>query len=832
MRILAATIVLVLAAPALAADVTVRPRLSPARVAVGQPAQLDVEIQGTQNAAVPTVPVPAGLRLEYRGQSTQVSIVNGAMAATLTHSFLLVPERAGAFDVGPIRVQAGGGEIDGGTVRLLVAAANAPRAPGDAAAGDALRLTVEMDKDRLYLHERAELRVRLEVGDVQVTDVRYPTVVADGFSVGKFGEPAQRQEVRGGRPVQVVEFAADVVPLGAGESRLGATMALAVVVRRGNPLFDQFFGLDAAFGGRKNVTLEADPVTVAVLPLPEAGRPPAFGGAVGAFSLAASASPLELRAGDPVTVAFTLRGTGNLEHAAAPALAGSDALKVYPPSMVGESQRGAAVERRYEQVVIPQTAGDVTLPSLVFSYFDPAAGAYHTATAAPIPLRVQAAPASPTIAVVSPPAPAPRVAAEALGRDLVSIKDDPGLLVARAARWPRSPGFWLLQLVPPLAWVGVLAWDRRRRRLSGDQRYARFTRAAGEARRHLGEAAAALAAGERARFYDALARGVHDYLAAKLDLPPGAVAPDVVAERLRAAGASAAVADDAAGLLATCEQARFAPGASGDPAGLLARAEAIVRALERARRLGPPAAAAMLLVLALASVAAGDNAKTLFFQGNALYGEGRFAEAAAAYEAARAAGVESVSLAFNLGNAYARAGDRGRALLNYERARRLEPADPDVAANMAYVRGDEPDDGAPSLRVLLAVPLAVRFGTDALVRAGAAAWWILFLALAAGRLAPVLVRPARWTAAAAVVVLGLAGSAAVYRVARLERPAWAGVLRDVPVRFEPSDDGTAHFAAGPGSVVEVLAERNGWAQVARRGDGLRGWVPRDVLERL
>jgi tetratricopeptide (TPR) repeat protein len=294
------------------------------------------------------------------------------------------------------------------------------------------------------------------------------------------------------------------------------------------------------------------------------------------------------------------------------------------------------------------------------------------------------------------------------------------------------------------------------------------------------------------------------------------------------------VADDAASLLATCEQTRFAPAASGDCAGLLARAEALVRALERERRLGPPAAAAMLLVLALASagVAAGDNAKTLFFQGNTLYGEGRFAEAAAAFEAARATGVESAPLVFNLGNAYARAGDRGRALLNYERARRLAPADPDVAANMAYVRGEEPDDGAPSLRILLTVPLAARFGTDELVRASAAAWWILFLALAAGRLVPALLRPARWTMAAAVAVLALAGSAAVHRVARLERPAWAGVLRDVPVRFEPSDAGTTHFAALPGSVVEVLAERNGWAQVARRGDGLRGWVPEDAIERL
>jgi hypothetical protein len=84
----------------------------------------------------------------------------------------------------------------------------------------------------------------------------------------------------------------------------------------------------------------------------------------------------------------------------------------------------------------------------------------------------------------------------------------------------------------------------------------------------------------------------------------------------------------------------------------------------------------------------------------------------------------------------------------------------------------------------------------------------------------------------AAVVLVLASSAAVYRLVRIEWPAWAGVVREAAVRFEPSDTGTTHYTAPPGTVVEVLAERNGWAQVARRGDKLRGWVPLDAIERL
>ena len=46
----------------------------------------------------------------------------------------------------------------------------------------------------------------------------------------------------------------------------------------------------------------------------------------------------------------------------------------------------------------------------------------------------------------------------------------------------------------------------------------------------------------------------------------------------------------------------------------------------------------------------------------------------------------SAASLYNVGNAYARAGKPGLAVLNYERARLLTPDDPDLAANLATVR--------------------------------------------------------------------------------------------------------------------------------------------------
>jgi hypothetical protein len=49
-------------------------------------------------------------------------------------------------------------------------------------------------------------------------------------------------------------------------------------------------------------------------------------------------------------------------------------------------------------------------------------------------------------------------------------------------------------------------------------------------------------------------------------------------------------------------------------------------------------------------------------------------------------GTYNAAALYNLGNAYARAGKPGPAVLNYERARLLAPNDPDIQANLRFVR--------------------------------------------------------------------------------------------------------------------------------------------------
>src|SRR5207248_7338026 len=78
--------------------------------------------------------------------------------------------------------------------------------------------------------------------------------------------------------------------------------------------------------------------------------------------------------------------------------------------------------------------------------------------------------------------------------------------------------------------------------------------------------------------------------------------------------------------------------------------------------------------------------ETQFARANEEFGKKQFQEAIRDYEGVVKAGQWSAPLFYNLGNAYFRAGDLGRAILNYERALALEPRHPEATANLALAR--------------------------------------------------------------------------------------------------------------------------------------------------
>lgn len=831
------------------AEVSVQATVDRTNVAVGDPLTLSIEISGTQNAPPPEVGGVSDFQIQYLGPSTEVSLVNGRMSAKISHRYRLVGRKQGVFTLGPFQVSSGGKTYETEPIRVRVSAA----APGRRAAGaqppeDRLRLVVSTPKTELYVGERVPIEVKVYVGNIRVDDLQYPEIPTEGVTFGKLSEPQRREEIVNGHRYQTLSFKTRLTPVHAGELDLTATMQMNVLRprrgRRGNdPFFDRFFNgfFSDSFAERQPIEIQAQPTKLTVLPLPEEGRPPAFNGAVGRFDFRLDVKPTQVAVGDPITVRMEIRGKGNLTSVTAPEVPTDDRFRKYDPQAVKDEER--AGRRVYEQVVIPKQADVHELPAVSFSFFDPEQARYRTIRRGPVALHVSPAAAAGQPQVVSQGAvfEAPKPA-EQLGRDIVFIKDAPGRLRERGPRFYARPWFWSLQLLPIAAFIGLLAVVRRRERFAADPRLVRFLQAGRAARSSLSKLATMPVEGPR--FYDELTATVHSYLSAKLDLPPGAVERNRVLECLKSNGSSPELHRQVASFFELVEGARYAPSqAVPEREEALRLARGIVEGLERRRGLsarfasGWPLAlvAGGLLLSGLAVDARGESKGgelTAFFQGNTAYQQGAYESAVRSYRQVLDAGLESGPLYFNLGNAYFKNGQLGRAILSYERAERLLPRDPDVRVNLSYALEQAKEDAPPQpLWERLLFPFAARATTGQLVILTTVlwfAWWglvALRLVLPAFR---VVVGRAAWCVLAALL---LAGGSLAFRVETVDLRRDAVVVEggETAVRFEPSENGTEHFRVHEGAILEVTDERDTWFQV-RRWDGRRGWIPARTLE--
>src|SRR5262245_50565847 len=95
---------------------------------------------------------------------------------------------------------------------------------------------------------------------------------------------------------------------------------------------------------------------------------------------------------------------------------------------------------------------------------------------------------------------------------------------------------------------------------------------------------------------------------------------------------------------------------------------------------------ALALLFLSSAHAASESAGPPFDSANLLYEQGKFAEAASAYQSLLKSGRTSAAVYYNLGNAFFKAGQIGRAIAAYARAEQITPRDPDLRANLQFAR--------------------------------------------------------------------------------------------------------------------------------------------------
>lgn len=248
--------------------------------------------------------------------------------------------------------------------------------------------------------------------------------------------------------------------------------------------------------------------------------------------------------------------------------------------------------------------------------------------------------------------------------------------------------------------------------------------------------------------------------------------------------------------------------------------------------------AAFLYVLFWAvAPASGQEAARRLQEANQAYQDGRFEDAIEKYEAILQEGYGSGVLHYNLGNAYYRAGQAGRAVLNYERALKWSPGDRQALQNLEAVRSGLKD-------ALLVVPesaLVYRWRVvQGLMPSDAwAGLGLVFLWAGIGGLALWLGhRVRRYKKAGFIagwIFLGLSIFPFLFAIGRARqefRKDYAIVMvEEAQLRVAPERESQEVLLLHEGAKVRILDAIGSWYQV-RLSDTSEGWLPADVLERI
>jgi len=800
---------------------TVRAYVEPGTAQTGQVVTYVVTIQGGTLQAQPQLRLPQQLVPNSPAMILQERRnINGVVTAGMRIQWQIAGNEPGEYTIPPQDLVIDGQPVKTNEVKFIVTEAPPPGAPDEQTTPI---FEIEVGKTEVYQGEVVPLSASLYIPRrVNLRRVGLIDVNKSDFAISRFPQQGEQTEkIANGIPYQVFTYRTSLSPLHSGELKVGpANVEIIFEVFDNRMMQPQLpFGFQLGGGEARKLTVKSQEVKVKVLPLPTEDKPANFSGAVGDFSITATATPTELAVGDPLAVEVIVEGSGSFEAINAPPLTPPDGWRAYPsrrynvdgpqdPNQIANFQPGATRRVGFSMVFVPEKIHP-SLPSFELSFFSPTQKKYINARTAPIALNIKpgVAPAiesgnSVGSATNEPPKPPPVLQPKPQISDiLVRVPEQPTWLSA-ATSTPilASQRFWAAQSIPVgiLLFATLIALIRKKRASS-----------------NLGRR------GELQQLW----RGLEESNLSDRDFLQRA------AHFIQRTHEGKPITDDAIQqILARYETQCFTASAPATP----------LTPTDRRSMLGTlrgllQAAAVLFLFLSAAQLYAEDPAK-LYQQARTHLEKGEFTKAQ--YFAENIVRQKPPALSAEvftiIGHARYRQDDMGRAALWYQRAQLLTPRDPELRQNLRHLDEKLRFFTMPEKSTFATCSLYLSHNTWIII--ATAGVWLVILSIAwrifIGKKSPLNAK----SRLLAVIICFLGVLIALPAAACVAiRPDPASRVNDIVVitATEVAAYTAATVTSGsvidlpPGSQVKLLEKRGSWSYVEvpnSADEPLRGWI--------
>lgn len=766
---------------------------APDTVGACEPIEVSVAVQASGVVAPQVLPPSFGpfqvLRSSIVPHLTAGPGMQGGIVAEFR--YVIASEKTGAFTLAPFEARLGGDVVHSRPLRIVVAASH----PSSRTPMIVVRARVDTSLDinfraltspeTVYVGQQANYEVAVFLDETVRSRMRrnptfYPPDMQSmlAYDLPQEGDPPRRRV--GTRCFDALVYQRALFPLLPGRFGIPpAQLRYALALSSGY------------YSQEESGALETDSTYLVAVEPPLAARPADFTGAVGDLAVTETLDTTASRVGDPLLLTVSIAGTGNVKLFPRPALRVPWATLVPAEERVDVDSTARRVRgvKQFDWVLTPTVAGELDLPPVRYSYFNPDLRRYLVAATGAARVHVAAgALASVDTGPSRPVLPLRAAYAGPLGPPM-----------------QQEPLFWALLAVAPLPAL-TLGLRGRRRRAARPQPALATLRA--------------LAHGARGAMDPCrVRRAFIAALAERLTINPETFTrPGALAHALRRCGVSPRVAGDAERFLRRLDECAFSATGklfSDAPRTALELYRAVdEEALTRGEIALRPAFLVVVLTLGIGIAAhalPGGDARSAFVHGVSEYYGGRYASARDAFARAAAAEPGSPEAWANFGTAAWAAGDTARAVAGWQRALRLDPLSDDVRDRLDAVR---PASFA-STGYVLPVPQNV------LVWLAALAW------LVAWGCAATYAFSRRAGARAAGVAFGVASvllALLAMDVGERQDERRLAVIRlDTPLSTVPALGSERVGSAGVGEVARITGRQGVWTRVSLDG-GREGWL--------